>query len=81
MRRMKPDPLETYPITEYQNVGDGIDLIIRGPLVNKMSDSPHALILRMCAQLAGIKDYAGAIEFKMIPGKVAKGNQEKYSYF
>lgn len=81
MRRMKPEPLETYPITEYQNVGDGIDLIIRGPLADKLKDSPHALILRMCGQLGGIKDHAGAIELKMNPGKVISGNAEKYSYF
>ena len=81
MRRMKPVPTETYPITEYNNVGDAIDLHITGALLDKIWKSPHSITLRIFTSLAGTTDFSGVIEIKMMPGKVEPGSVEKYSYF
>ena len=81
MRRMKPVPTETYPITEYDKFSDGINLHITGALFDKIWKSPHSITLRIFTTLAGTYDFSGVVEIKMMPGKVEPGSTEKYSYF
>ena len=80
MRRMKPLPTETYPITKYNEANTDIELIIDGDILNKLRKSPHAITLYLYSQLAGYADHAGVVEIKMLPGKIILDGDDKYSY-
>ena len=80
MRRMKPLPTETYPITKYEDAAPGIELIIEGDILNNLRKSPHAITLHLYSQLAGCGDHAGVVDIKMMPGQVILEGDDKYSY-